>query len=1288
MQLELVKSKILSLLAENKIEAEVALSILNDMPEEDRQANEPIAIVSMGLRLPNADTPEELWEHLTQQTDLVTPFPRERFDLVVKARDSLFQKYESKRKELENDPRSFGAWLSNIDRFDPETFGLSAHEAQFMGPTERLFLLASLEAILKAGYQPEELKGSKTGVFVAHSPHPAFEYLNLFDEQDERAFISNIPANLGYHLAYTLDLQGPVLTVNTSCSSSLAAVHTAKNALRQGDCDIALVGGANLILFPFWELDAPDHVVRSPHYRCAAYDADADGIIGGEGIAVVVLKRLSDAVRDGDHIHAVIKGSGMSSDGSSNGMHVPNPDAQARAILAALEDAGVSAETISYVEGHGAGTPVGDLIEVDGLTKSFRQYTDANGYCHLGSIKSVIGHLGDAAGIAGLIKTTLSMERKQIPGINHFQAENPKIGFGQTPFLVSGDNLPWEQKDGQPRRAGINSIGISGTNVHVVLEEYVPVAESEELTQPVPVYLTAPTRYALWELIQSLTKTLRAQPNLRLQDVAHTLNGRRRPAASRVGIFAATTAELLEKLERVLNVRTFERVPEIFFTQGIFLADEAETRVQSLAHFDRYTASVDPADLALMKRYLEGDDVAEEFATRFANGNLLPLPVVPFKTKSIWLVNATDLQRDVSDLFFGARWDLYGETPGERADAIEKGALWMVFAREEDRVLELVRDRLEARGAEAVLVWPGKEYAKLGEGSYRVAFDSIASFESLFADLGKDKLARLGGIVHGFTLKQADGTMDSLAGVEASQEEGVFSLFCLNKAILANGLNHPFQITAVSSMVEQVQEEDQVVPSRVTLFGLNKVISQESPTITTFTIDHDLNGEVETVAQQLTAEITVAAKERREMIAYRSGQRYTKYLDRQADEQLKEIPVRDGGTYVVAGGTGYLGMQVGRFLSERANVQVVLLARNPLPERSEWERILNEAAADDMLAYKLREIQAIEARGSKVEVVLCDVTDADSTAAVFAEIRQRYGAINGAFLLVKQLYHLWLHELKFEQFKKGIDNRVKGAWLVEREVRSEELDFFILFSSISSLMGTKSASECCAVNQYLDALSGHLNSRGVPTHVLNLTLILDDKSDFGAKTPIPPIDFVDFQSSLARFFRNGQPWSLVSRFDMEEVHFLKPVLKIPFGPAFWEEVEQFVERKSSPQASGSENGAAEQAELDGAEIRRRFENIWKLVLGIESVQGASNFFSSGGSSLSALRFVQQFRQNFADLTFEVADLYSMPTFDAQVAYVEKSLGGEQDLFEDLFDALESDDISMEDALALLKKSTR
>jgi 3-oxoacyl-(acyl-carrier-protein) synthase len=1205
----------------------------------------PVAVVGAALRVPGASSLDELWQRLLARHDAIRPFPVDRFRLVVDASPTLAAEHGAARSTLDTDPDLLGSWLTGIEQFDPEAFGLTAMEARFMGPAERLFLSTAHEALAAAGHPRQSLRGTRTGVFVGYTPEPPMDYLRLFDDPDERAFIANIPANLGYHLAYLHDLRGPVLTVNTTCSSSLSAVHLAKAALERGECDLVVVAGVSLNLCPLWNT-APDHVVRSPHNRCAPFDAAADGIIYGEGVITVVLQRLDDATAHRNHVHAVITGSAMNSDGASNGVQAPNPDAQAQVVRDALAAAGVTTDQIGYVEAHGTGTKLGDLAEVDGLTKAFQQDTAATGFCRLGSIKANIGHLGDSAGLAGLVAAMLCLRHSEFPGLGQLREPNPLIGFEQTPFTVGAERALWPQPVDGVRRAGVSSFGISGTNVHLVLEESLSGDRPARSDEPLPVLLSAGSRWALWELVDQLADWT-ARTDQPIEDIAYTLGCRREHGPVRIAVTAASTTELAAKLGRLLQLRTFERLPHRLFEDGIAVADCDENRELSLARLHA-------PEHDLIRRFAAGADVTALCAQLVPTARMVDAPIAPLTTRRIWPGSDDLATADVSDLFFDIDWERQSPAASDR-EALIPGSTWVVFTRPNDPVLAAVARELSAQGVRAELVAVGGPDS--GAQHWMPAME-LAALRDLWA-----RLIGVAGIVHGVTCRPPDDTMDSLDSLDRSQRDGVLSLFHLAQSLLDGEPVAPLRLAVVTSASERVVPDEPVVPARVTAFGLAKVLSQECPSITDLAIDHDLAGAPAEIARQIVDELGAAT--RLPLVAYRDGTRFTKVVSRRQDRQDHEIPVRSDGTYVLAGGTGYLGMQVGRYLADRGVRRIVLLSRTGLPD-------------DD---YTRESVAHMRGRGADVVWLCCDLTVPGSVAAAFAEIRRLSGRVDGAFMLTKQLYHLWLGELDAEQFTAAIDNRVRGAWLLHRELLADRPDFLVLFSSISSLMGTKGAAECCAVNQYLDAAPPLFTERGVPTYTLNLTLVLDDKGEFGSRTAIPPIEFVDFRSALDRFLRQGDAIDLVARLDLAEVSYLRPVLRIPFDDALWREAE--LAAPVTPETDTAEV-------VDRDEVRAQLHEVWRATLGQEPEDGIG-FFSAGGTSLSALRFVHLVRKKFAGVSFDVADLYAHPTIEALVDRLvgapDEPVPAEPGL-DSILDSVQSGQLSQADATRLLEKSLR
>ncbi|MFY9821490.1 MAG: beta-ketoacyl synthase N-terminal-like domain-containing protein, partial [Thermoanaerobaculia bacterium] len=443
-------------------EVEPALAAIPAGRLEARGAD--IAVIGMAGRFPQAATLAQLWSNLAAGRDAVSEIPADRW-----AVDGF---YDAEASRPDRSISKWGCFLSGVREFDPLFFGISPADAALMDPQHRIGLEEAWKAFEDAGYAPEALEGRPVGVFAGLRRG---DFESLLDRRaappSRAALLGNDPSMLASRLAFRMNLTGPSLTVDTACSSSLAAVHLACQSLVAGECDMALAGGVCLVLSPDFYVATSKLGIFSPTGRCRAFDREADGFVQGEGAGFVVLKRLSDALRDGDSIHAVIKGTALNQDGRTNGIGAPSPRSQAAVQERVYRQFGIDPRTITYVEAHGTGTQLGDSIEIDALTRSFRAYSADRGFCAIGSIKTNIGHLTAAAGIAGLIKAILCLQHRQIPPSLGFEQQNPSLRFEETPFYVNDRLRPWEAMPGWPRRAAVNSFGLSGTNVHCVVEE-------------------------------------------------------------------------------------------------------------------------------------------------------------------------------------------------------------------------------------------------------------------------------------------------------------------------------------------------------------------------------------------------------------------------------------------------------------------------------------------------------------------------------------------------------------------------------------------------------------------------------------------------------------------------------------------------------------------------------------------------------------------------------------------------------------------------------------------------
>ncbi len=496
-----------------------------------------IAIVGMALKVAGADTLDDFWSNLCRGEEWIREAPANRIP--------------SNKDDTDRHQLSLAGYLSEVDKFDSTFFRIPPKEADLMDPYQRLFLETAWSAIEDGGYGGERLKGSRTGVYIGSGHEHEYKQMiaSTHPEWISQAAVSNLPPVIASRISYLLDLKGPSLLVDTACSSSLIAVHLACQALALRECDMAIAGGIQLML----DLSAkqPQIGIESENSAIRAFDADADGTVRGEGVGAILLKPLSQAIADKDPIYAVIKGSVSNQDGKSIGITSPNMSAQEQLLLDAWEKAGIDPATLSYIEAHGTGTPIGDPIEIQAIQNAFRKFTDRAQFCAIGTVKPNIGHLYHAAGIIGLIKSALSLAREQIPPSLNFESPNSRIDFAQSPVYVNTILSDWKRSE-EARRCGISSFGMSGTNCHVILEEapasIMSSPRNEEQNLPILLTLSARSCTSLKSQIENLRLHLIMSPASEFRDICYSLNVGRGHYEYSLAICASHPVELKEKL--------------------------------------------------------------------------------------------------------------------------------------------------------------------------------------------------------------------------------------------------------------------------------------------------------------------------------------------------------------------------------------------------------------------------------------------------------------------------------------------------------------------------------------------------------------------------------------------------------------------------------------------------------------------------------------------------------------------------------------------------------------------
>ncbi|WP_051217179.1 DUF1839 family protein [Paenibacillus assamensis] len=654
-------SQIFEQVGAGRLDEEVALQLLRTLKQE-ASGTKDIAIIGLSLKMPGASNIEQFWDNLEQGRDFIGPLPSSR------QRDSLSFVRAFTPLSEEEVRFSYGGYLENIDKFDYGFFNLSPKEAALMDPNQRLFLQTAWEAIEDAGYGGKRIQGSKTGIYLGYADWPVYgQYITKHQPSHiPMASTGNTPSIMVGRIAYLLDLQGPALLVDTACSSSLVAVHLACTAIRNGECDMAIAGGVKVMLMP---VDGLFEIgIESSHRKTSAFDDSSDGTMWGEGTVAVLLKPLDQAIRDRDPIHAVIRGSATNQDGMSVGLTAPNAASQERLLIRAWEDAGVHPDTIGYIEAHGTGTKLGDPIEVDGIGRAFSSYTSRRQFCAIGSVKTNIGHLDAASGVAGLAKAIAALKYKKLPSTLHFTKPNRNIPFERSPLYVNDRLADWETDEGTPRRCGVSSFGFSGTNCHLVLEE-APVRIDETVQGHMNddgvdslIIISAKTKPSLERLILSYVTEL---PKLdgSFEDICYTANTGRGHYSCRLAVIASSKSDLLNKLQTIAEHGLQHNVKNgIYYDEHRIASGRREVRQHTERTSDEWRVLNEAAQKLIVQAADSGtlvrsqlEQLAEHIVQgvevdweRFYEGRhrrKLHLPVYSFEPSRCWIDPAADIYK-------------------------------------------------------------------------------------------------------------------------------------------------------------------------------------------------------------------------------------------------------------------------------------------------------------------------------------------------------------------------------------------------------------------------------------------------------------------------------------------------------------------------------------------------------------------------------------------------------------------------------------------------------------------
>ncbi len=1277
--------KLYRYIAENinsgKLDKQVAVQMLKLLKQDERGTDDDIAIIGISARLPFAENLNDFWENIKNGMDCIGRFPGSRRSDTD--RYLAYSDYYSGIRES-GIRYSEGAFLNEIDKFDYNFFRMSPKEAQLMDPFQRIFLETAYEAIENAGYGGKNLSGTSTGVYLGFASTLMDSYQKIIYEVEPASIpdciAATLPAIIPSRVSYLLNLNGPSMVIDTACSSSLVALHLACQAIKSGDCDQAIAGGIKLHLLPLDD-ESLKTGMESSDGRTRTFDNASDGTGMGEGAVAVFLKPLGKAKKGRDPIYAVIKGSAINQDGNSMGITAPNPDAQTKVIVNAWKNAGIDPETISYIEVHGTGTKLGDPIEIKGLRGAFENYTQRRQFCALSSVKSNIGHLYECAGLVNLVKAVMAIKNKAIPPSIHFDRPNRGIDFGNSPVYPNTRIRKWEP-DTLPRRCGVSSFGLSGTNCHVVLEEYNEEGLSEGFTvtnktdKELYVFtLSAKSLYSLQMLMEKYSEYLESEINAQLEDICFTANTGRGHYSLRLAFIVTGKNDLKNRLGALRNVIADSSEADycddscVFFGEHKLLSDilrplkkgelseemRREFTISAKDKMSEYIASNNKNKELLSEicgLYVRGAEIDWKMLYEGAACRRICLPAYVFEPKRCWVdIPYSKKGNEREDSYYSVVWKPEELQPEDRS--LENQTVLVL--KDNKGISDLFIHALAKEGVHTIEVDVGNEFLKSGKDKYSIG----AGKEDYIKLIDSIDLENVTRIVH-FASLSAPSEIDCIAALNESQEYGVYSLYRLVKAIAGKNCSYKIEILLVSSNVNEVTgEEERICPENATLFGFGRVIGRELPALSCKCMDMEGLADVEAVISEMKASGNSFIS------SYRKGKRYIEEFSETDINQTpdEEVEIKSDGVYVITGGMGGIGLEIASFLASQNNVNIALINRTEMSPRESWEDIL-EKNENEKLIHGIKAVRALEETGARVECCRADVSDADEVYGIFTGLRQKYKRINGVIHCAGIGGDKFVAEKEFDEFEEVLRPKVHGTWVLDHATGKDKLDFFILSSSIATIFSAAGQGDYIAANSYMDSYTAYRNRKANKTLTINWATWKETgmAHNFGVNidTAFKAMSTSDAICGFKHVINKDMQRVLIGKINYNEIGIkLLENSSVNFSSGIRKYIDKYKKQaKETGRALSRRKKTVENVNLTGrdnggyTEMEKAVGFIWGQILGYEEINIYDNFYELGGDSINGLKIINEINHVAGKLA-ETVDLLRNQTVEQLAGVIQE-----------------------------------